>query len=76
MLMNRSLRAELREQRNLLLSRDLTTFAGLQVLTASEPETEEITVPLDPESEAERWDAAYGVTRSDGYEIAQELNSL
>jgi len=67
LIQNRSLSRELKEQRNLLLSRDFATFSALQVY--SEPdEGDDITVPLDPESEAIRWDEAYGIT--------QELNNL
>lgn len=71
-----SLRRELKEQRNLLLSKDLATFAGLQVYTTAQPEGDDTTVPLDPESEARRWDEAYGVTPQDGMAIANELREL
>ena len=65
----------MKEQRNLLLSRDFATFSALQVY--SEPQVEDdATVSMDPESEARRWDEAYGVTGQDGLEIARELDSL
>lgn len=61
----------------MLLSKDLATFAGLQVYTVThDDEGSDQTVPLDPESEAERWDQQYGVTRQDGFAIAEELQGL
>lgn len=59
-----------------MLSKDLSTFAGLQVYTVAQEEPEGDSVPMDPESEARRWDERYGVTRDDAYEIAQELQGL